>query len=214
MIKAVVFDLDGTLLNTLEDLNNACNYALNQYGYEPISLLETQCFIGNGIAKLIERSLKGKMEKFPQVLETFKVYYANNCNNRTKPYLGIKELLLDLQAKKVKLAVLSNKAQFALDILVASHFSNIFDLVVGDRLDIIKKPNPMGLKMIAAELNLDLADIIYVGDSLVDVETVKNAGCQGLFVTYGFGRAEELAKVTNNLCINVASLRERIEKSL
>ncbi len=192
-ISAVVFDLDGTLLDTLMDLNEACNYALGVYHYEPIRLEETRMFIGNGIHKLIERALKGRLEQVEKVFTTFKEYYQKNYNTYTKAYPGVNELLLYCQQHNLKLAVLSNKAQSVLDLLCIAHFPQVFDMILGDQFGLKKKPATDGLERICQELSINMQDILYIGDSDVDVETVKNAGCHGAFVSYGF-RSEEVLK--------------------
>ncbi len=184
--KCVVFDLDGTLLNTLKDLNEACNFALSKYGYPIVSLEETKKFIGNGIKNLIEKSLKGDNTLFEEVFFTFQEYYFTNCNVYTKPYAHIYDLLTFCKQNKYYIAVLSNKKQEMLEKLCNIHFSNFFDGIVGDRQDIKKKPSPEGLFYIAKSLNISIKDIIYIGDSEVDVKTVKNANCRGVFVDYGF----------------------------
>ncbi len=214
MYKAIIFDLDGTLLNTLEDLNAACNYALKKYGYEEISLTETKNFIGNGIAKLIERSLKGKLEKFPEVFIEFKKYYKENCNVFTKPYPGITKLLNELKNKRFKLGILSNKAQFALEKIVDFYFPNLFDQVLGDQEGLRKKPEIDGLIKICNDLNVELSEIIYVGDSIVDIETTYNANCMGLFVSYGFGNVIEMAEKNVRLYKDTNELRKAMEELL
>lgn len=193
--KAVVFDLDGTLLDTLEDLKEACNYALCRYGYNPISIEETRAFIGNGIRRLIERALKGQMESEELVFEAFKSYYFENCSVYTKPYEKIDELLSYYKKHRIKMAVLSNKAQEAVEYLCRIHFPGCFECVVGERSDLEKKPSAMGLELISKKLSVSMRDIIYIGDSEVDVQLVKNSGCQGIFVDYGFRSEDALRQV-------------------
>lgn len=184
--KAVVFDLDGTLLDTLKDLNSSCNYALSLYGYDTITLDETKKFIGNGIKKLVERSLKGKNERLEEVFTSFKEYYSNNFASYTQVYNGIYELLDFLKSKAYDLAILTNKDQKITDSLVNKFFPNTFKLVVGDNPNIKKKPSLDGLDYICNYLNIKYENVIFIGDSRVDLQTTKNADCMGIFVEYGF----------------------------
>lgn len=194
-LSAIVLDLDGTLLNTLKDLNAACNYALRLYRYEPITLEETRQFIGNGIHRLIERALKGRREYEEEVFTAFKAYYHTHYSRYTVPYAGVEEFLFYCREHKIKTAVLSNKEQSILDLLCAKHFPNTFELVVGERPGLRKKPDTDGLELICRKLSVRMEDILYIGDSDVDVKTAANAGCHGAFVSYGFRREEELRAV-------------------
>ena len=192
MIRAVVFDLDGTLLNTLEDLMCSCNYAIAKYGYKPITLEETRAFIGNGIKKLIERSLKGDLRYLEECFSAFKEYYYLNCNIHTKKYEGIDTLIDYLISRDIKIGVVSNKRYDTLNLLVHAHFNDKFKHIIGDGEGIKRKPEPDTIIEIAKRLNVTLDELCYVGDSNVDVETVKNTGCRGLFVDYGFRDKEVL----------------------
>lgn len=184
--NVVVFDLDGTLLNTLEDLNVASNYALKSLGCNEVTLLETKEFIGNGIKNLIERSLKDKAYMTEEALGLFKEYYYSHFDVYTKPYEGIYELLNYFRDKKYKMAVLSNKAQKPLEFLCNKFFDGYFEVVVGDRPDLKKKPSLMGLDYICEQLNCKYDNIIYIGDGDADYETASKANCYGIFVDYGF----------------------------
>lgn len=192
--KAIIFDLDGTLLNTLGDLNASTNYAFNKYGYNQVTIEETKEFIGNGIKKLIERSLKIKVDNFDDVFSEFKNHYFNNCCNYTKVYDGIYDLLDFLKKNHIKIGVLSNKAQKPLETVCNHYFSNYFDIIVGDRQDLNKKPAIDGLEYIAKFYGIDVKDILYIGDSEVDIKTVNNAKCNGIFASYGFRGSEILVQ--------------------
>ena len=176
MIKAVVFDLDGTLLNTIKDLQEAVNYSVSKYGYEKITYDQAKNYIGNGIRKLIERSLNGNLDKINEVFEEFKEYYFNNCNNYTKPYDGILEVINYLKNNNFKLAVVSNKNVHSLNFLVKEHFKDSFPIVIGDGEGIKRKPAPDALIECAKRLNVNVEEIVYIGDSDVDVITDKNTG--------------------------------------
>ena len=207
--KVVIFDLDGTLLNTLGDLNASTNYALEKYGYDKVTIEETRNFIGNGIKKLIERSLKINVNNFDDVFNTFKMHYKDNCCNLTNVYDGIYELLDYCKNKGIPIGVLSNKAQKPLEAVCDYYFKDYFDIIVGDREDINKKPSIDGLVLVANHYSIDIKDILYIGDSEVDVKTVNNANCSGAFVSYGF-RGKDVLKSIGANCI-VDSPKEIID---
>ena len=192
--KAVVFDLDGTLLDTIEDLWAAVNAALEAYGLPLRSLDEVRAFVGNGIKNLMQRAI-GR-EDFPDfngVFETFKRYYGEHCADRTKPYAGIKELLQELKARGVHTAVLSNKADFATKMLAEQYFSGLLEEAAGENeaAGIRKKPAPDALFAMMERMGVTAAETVYVGDSEVDIQTAKNAGVDCISVTWGF-RSREL----------------------
>ncbi|MBO7297726.1 MAG: HAD-IA family hydrolase, partial [Clostridia bacterium] len=186
MYEAIVFDLDGTLLDTLEDLEAAVNAALSVCGLPLRTKDEVRRFIGNGIAKLMERAVGERTDCKEAALAEFKRYYAEHCKDKTKPYHGIMELLHTLQEKGVKTAVLSTKADFAVKLLAEEYFPGLLQEAVGENeaQGIRKKPAPDALYTVME--NLHTKNIVYVGDSEVDVETAKNAGVDCLCVTWGF----------------------------
>lgn len=186
--KAVIFDLDGTILDTLEDLADAVNFALRQSGLPERTIDEVRAFVGNGIRKLIDRAVPEGMpvEKTDKVFADFRDYYAVHCADKTKPYPGIMELLSELKAKGVKLAVVSNKADDAVKVLCEQYYKGIFDIAVGEREGIRKKPAPDSVLEVLKTLGLAKHETVYVGDSDVDVETSGNAGLEHIAVTWGF----------------------------
>ena len=193
--KAVVFDLDGTLLDTIEDLWAAVNAALEVYGLPLRSLDEVRAFVGNGIKNLMQRAI-GR-EDFPDfngVFENFKKYYGAHCADRTKPYAGIKELLQELKARGVHTAVLSNKADFATKMLAEQYFSGLLEEAAGENeaAGIRKKPAPDALFAMMERMGVTAAETVYVGDSEVDIQTAKNAGVDCISVTWGFRSREIL----------------------
>lgn len=177
---AMIFDLDGTLLDTLEDLQDAVNYALTQFGYPERTLEEVRQFVGEGAGKLMERAVPKGADPEP-VLSCFRTYYAAHTQVKTRPYPGIPEALEAL-GKKYPLAVVSNKPDEAVKILGKAYFSSLY--ARGEAPDCPRKPNAaMVHKTMEA---LGVQGCIYIGDSQVDVETAKNAGVPCLSVTWGF----------------------------
>lgn len=195
MIDTVIFDLDGTLLFTLEDLKNSTNFALCQFGFPPRTLEEVKNFVGNGVKKLIERAVPENTDfsKVEEVLEVFKQNYSQNMYKCTKPYNSIEKLLTMLRQKKVKIAVVSNKFDSAVKELCKKYFNELIDVAIGQRDTIPKKPAPDGVFQAIKELKSDIKNCIYVGDSDVDVLTAKNASIPCIGVTWGY-RDEKLLK--------------------
>lgn len=186
--KLIIFDLDGTLLDTLDDLADSVNYALKLYSYPSRTLDEIRQFVGNGIGSLINLAVPSGTpeEKALKVLEAFKLHYKSNSTNKTKPYNKIPELLKELKSKGFKLAVLSNKADFALQELVLKYFGNIFDYASGEREGILRKPAPDGVLNILNCLNIEKEHTVYIGDSEVDILTAKNSELDSVIVDWGF----------------------------
>lgn len=196
MNKMVIFDLDGTLLDTLDDLCNSVNYSLRTNNFPERSLAEVRTFVGNGIRLLIERSVPEGTSKelIDKTFECFKTYYAVHCNDKTKTYPGVMDMLKELKKNGYKIAVLSNKAQYAVTKLCDIYFNNLLDDAVGARENVAKKPSPDALYICAENNNINLNNVIYVGDSDVDVATANNAGVKGIAVTWGFRSRELLIK--------------------
>lgn len=188
MYKTIIFDLDGTLLDTLDDLTNATNEALRAFGLPLRTREEVRSFVGNGIAKLIERALGEHTSYFDEALTAFKRYYGAHCADETKPYEGILPLLAELKARGVKTAVLSNKADFAVKKLAEEYFDGLLLAAVGENeaAGIRKKPAPDALFEVMKALKADKESTLYVGDSEVDIQTAKNARVDCLCVTWGF----------------------------
>ena len=186
MLDTVIFDLDGTLLDTLEDLYLSVNHILSKYNFPLRTLDEVRMFVGTGVPKLIERALpKGHgKETFDSALADFKEYYGAHCNDNTKPYPGINESLSYLKARGYKIAVVSNKVDFATKSLCRDYFGGLIDVAIGQREGIEKKPAPDSV--FEAMKLLDSKNAIYIGDSDVDVLTAKNAGLPCIAVTWGF----------------------------
>lgn len=194
MIKNVIFDLDGTLLNTLQDLKDSTNYALEQFGFPKRSIEEVRKFVGNGVKKLIERAVPETCdtETTEKCLSIFKQNYAENMYNHTKPYNGIPEILKELKNQGLKIGVVSNKFDFAVKELCKKYFDNLVDIAIGQADDVPKKPAPNGVFKAMKELDATNTDSVYIGDSEVDVATAKNSNLPCIGVTWGFRDKKDL----------------------
>lgn len=190
MIKTVIFDLDGTLLNTLEDLWISTNFALSQFGYPERTFEEVRMFVGNGVRKLIERAVPENCQNVEECLAVFKKHYAENMYNHTVPYNSIEKILKELHARGVKTAVVSNKFDLAVKELCKKYFGDLIDIAIGQFDDVPPKPAPNGVLKALKELGEETA--LYVGDSEVDVQTAKNANLSCIGVTWGFRDRENL----------------------
>ena len=196
--KLAIFDLDGTVLDTLDDLADSVNAVLSENGY-PIHSREAICsFVGNGMKNLIDRALpKGTAtEEAARILTEFKAYYALHCADKTAPYAGICAMLAALRAAGVKTAVLSNKADYATQALCKRYFDGLFDVVAGERENegIPKKPAPDAVFAIMQQCGVTHAQAVYIGDSDVDVKTAANAGVDAILVSWGFRTAAFLCE--------------------
>lgn len=192
--NTVIFDLDGTLLNTLDDLRDSLNDILIDKGYSPRSLEDVRRFVGNGVRNLVRLSVPKHCseEEVTFCLEEFKEHYKNNMQNKTRPYNGIMELLLDLNRFNYKIGIVSNKYDAAVKSLAKTYFGNLIPVAIGESADIKRKPAPDSVFMAIKELGSDLRNTVYVGDSETDVQTAKNAGIPCIAVTWGFRCREVL----------------------
>ena len=209
MKKLVIFDLDGTLLNTIEDLGNAANYALSRNGYPTHSLASYPFFVGNGVRNLIRKALPDDARTdsiIDSLLKDFKEYYNEHNTDCTKPYDGIVELLRKLQDNGVKIAVASNKYQQATEKIIASYFGDIdFVAVYGQRDGVNVKPDPSVVFSILADAKVPKSDVLYVGDSGVDMETARRACVDSVGVTWGFRSEKELNEYHADRIVNKVS---------
>lgn len=195
-MKYIIWDLDGTLLDSLQDLADAANYALREHGMAERSLDEVRRFVGNGVGMLIARAVPEgtSTEDTARVLQTFKDYYAQHCRDNTRPYDGIAETLRQLRARGVRMAVVSNKLQSAVSALHAEWFAENIEVAVGEREGVPRKPQPDMIWIAMEALGLSRTDtdkVTYVGDSEVDVQTARNAGVCCLSALWGF-RSKEI----------------------
>ena len=205
-IKVIIFDLDGTLLNTLDDLADSTNFALSEFNYPTRSKEEISTFVGNGVAKLIERAIPdGKHNpNFNKCLEIFKQHYSINKYNKTAPYNDIINLLIELKEKNYKIAVVSNKFDLAVKELCQKYFPNLIDIAIGENeaAGINKKPAPDTINLVLEQLKLTSNQAIYVGDSDVDILTAKNSNMPCISVTWGFRDEKFLLENDAKIIIN------------
>ena len=190
MKKAVIFDLDGTLLNTLDDLAASVNFALESNGYNPRTIDEVRQFVGNGIRLLMTRALPGGEDNadFSKVFDAFKSHYIVHCNDVTAPYPGIMDMLNELSRRNIKMAIVSNKADAAVKELNEIYFRDVIDVAIGENeaAGIRKKPSPDMPIEALTQLGAAPDEAVYVGDSDVDIETAANAGICCVSCSWGF----------------------------
>ena len=187
-IKTVIFDLDGTLLYSLEDLKDSVNFVMKKHGFREYTIDEVREAIGNGVRLLMERILPKDIDKnlFEECLSEFKENYSKNMYNKTKPYDGVLDMLKALKEEDYKIAVLSNKFDSAVKELSNKYFGELVDLAVGQKEGVKEKPSPLGIQEIAKELDTDIEACIMVGDSEVDIQSANNAGIDCISVTWGY----------------------------
>ncbi len=192
--KAVIFDMDGTILDTLDDLADSVNHALSFCGFPKRTREEIRSFLGNGMVQLIHLSVPENTpaEKEAEVLEEHKKYYPLHSADKTRPYEGIPELIRKIKSKGIKTAVVSNKRDENVHALVDRYFPNLFDVSIGSRDGVPRKPAKDLVEIALRELGVDKSDAIYIGDSDVDVATAKNSGLDMITVLWGFRDREVL----------------------
>ncbi len=192
--NTVIFDLDGTLLNTLDDLRDSLNEILIRKGYAARSLEEVRRFVGNGVRNLVRLSVPESCseDEVTIILDEFKEHYKHNMQNKTRPYNGIMELLLDMNRFNYKIAIVSNKFDSAVKELANTYFGNLVPVAIGETSEIRRKPAPDSIFTAVRELGSDLLHTILVGDSETDIRTAKNAGIPCIGVTWGFRCREVL----------------------
>lgn len=186
--ELVIFDMDGTILNTIEDLADSLNHVLELFGYPNHTLDEVKSFVGNGLKKLIERAApEGVSEEIRnQIYREYLKYYREHCADKTKPYDGIVSLIKNMRQYGKKTAVVSNKADAAVQDLCHQYFEGLFDAAVGERESIAKKPAPDMVDAILETLAVPRDKAVYIGDSEVDIAMARNAGMDCVIVSWGF----------------------------
>lgn len=194
-MKTIIFDLDGTLLNTIGDLGGAGNWVCRKHGWPEHEPDEYKAMVGNGIPNLVSRFSPAE-EQSPLIqlnaLKEFNDYYSEHNMDNTCPYPGVPELVAKLKAAEVQLVVYSNKAEAFTQAIIAHYFPNTFDFVLGKRQELPRKPDPAGVRYIMERVQADPEQTLFVGDSSVDIQTAHNAGLPAVGVTWGFRSKESL----------------------
>jgi len=198
--KLCVFDLDGTILDTLPDLHHACNLTLAEFGLPPITAEQARSFVGNGVTLLIERASFGDPRK-ELLIKRFREIYNEHYSDFTQPYDGIKDAIAECKARGAIVGVLTNKPENVAVKLCEKYFNGFFVFVSGDRADVNRKPDPTELLNIMRRYGADKSETLFVGDSEVDIETAERAGTDGVFMTYGFRGREKLKAFSQNAAL-------------
>lgn len=204
MINTIIFDLDGTLLNTLEGLKNSTNFALKKFDCPEITLEQTRSFVGNGVRKLIERAIPNgeKNPDFEKCLNTFKEHYSKTMYQKTVAYDGIEDMLTELKKRGIKTGVVSNKFDTAVKELCKNYFDGLIIVAIGESPDVRKKPAPDSVLKAMEILGAKPENTLYVGDSDVDIQTAKNTNLKSVGVTWGFRDRELLEEEGADFIIN------------
>lgn len=194
MTDTIIFDLDGTLLNTLEDLADSVNYVMERYGLPPHTLEEIRSYVGNGAARLVERSVPQGTDHpaYREMFDAFREYYGAHCEDKTAPYEGVLPMLQALRQAGYRVAVVSNKPDFAVRQLCAKFFGTYVQECIGDSDALNRKPAPDMVYRALAGLASDASRAVYVGDSEVDIQTAAHVPVPCVSVTWGFRTAEQL----------------------
>lgn len=191
----IIFDMDGTLLDTLEDLADSVNYALRENGFPEREKEDVRQAIGNGVGKLIEASMPDEYseKEYESVLKTFKEYYAEHSNDKTHVFDGMLDMIKNLKEQGATVAIVSNKIDSAVQELAEIYFDGLIDCVTGEREGVRRKPAPDVILATLEKLDMSAKKAVYIGDTEVDIQTAKNAGIKGISITWGFRDPEVLA---------------------
>lgn len=194
--RTILFDLDGTLLDSLEDLRDSVNTVLGRHGYPERSLEEIRRFVGNGAQNLIRRALPegSSEEEIKERLKEYSAYYLMHSRIKTRPYEGIPELLKELSGRGIRMGVVSNKGEETVKELCEGYFPGYIAAAVGDRPGFRRKPAPDNIRRAMELLGAETDTVLYVGDSEVDIETAGNCGLRSVLVSWGFRERELLLK--------------------
>ena len=213
MKTGIIFDLDGTLLDTLEDLADSVNYILRENGCPERSLGEVRAMVGNGVRMLIARALGEDADdaQTDAALSDFRAAYSGHMDVFTREYEGVTPMLRRLKAAGMRLCVCSNKYNAAVQQLIAAHFPGLFDAVIGEGEGIPRKPDPAGVRLVMQQADADPARTCYIGDSDVDIHTARNAGLHCIAVSWGFADRDALVGMQPDmLCDTMEALENAI----
>lgn len=213
-VKAIVFDMDGTILNTLEDLRSSVNHALREHGMPERDSREIRSFLGSGMVYLIHRAVPEgtDAETEASVLASHKAYYPKHCAEQTSPYPGITDLLKTIRAAGIKTAVVSNKSDENVKALVRDYFDGLFTVAVGAREGVPRKPSPELVEIALSELGVAKEDAVYIGDSDVDVATAKASRLSMITVLWGFrDKPELIAAGADRFAENTQELKQMLQ---
>jgi phosphoglycolate phosphatase len=217
MIEGIIFDLDGTILDTIEDLTDSLNYALDQVSVKGYEAETVVTFVGNGMRTLVQRALVNRqsVQDVDNVLEMFKQHYSSNYNNKTKAYPNMKEVVDNAKKSGFYLGVCSNKPNEFVQHLIAEHFDkDTFAFVLGEVPFIERKPAPDMALEVAANLGLAPHECLFVGDSTVDIKTAKAAKMPICAVTYGFNSEEMILKEKPEYTVNDVAGLDQVIRAL
>lgn len=211
--KAAIFDMDGTILDTLEDLCHTLDYTLEHFGFPKKTVPEMRSYLGNGMRNFIQLGAPaGTSEALrEEMFQVFAEYYKTHCAIATKTYAGLLPMLDRLKAEGMKIAVVSNKGDFGVQILCDEYFPKVFHYAVGEKTGISKKPAPDMVNACLKEFGLKPEEAVYIGDSEVDLETARNAGMDEVLVTWGFRDREFLEERGGKVIVDTM---EELEKQL
>lgn len=195
--KAIIFDLDGTLTDTLYDLMESTNHALSEMGWKTRSMDEIRQFVGNGVRRLMEQAVPPHTEEleFMECFEIFREHYVEHCQDHTDLYPGIRELLVELRNRGYKMAIVSNKLQAGVDELQRLFFRDLIDVAIGEQDGFRRKPFPDMVNLALERLGVTTDEAIYIGDSEVDMATARNAGLPCISVLWGFRDQDYLRSI-------------------
>ena len=214
--KVLVLDLDGTLMNTLEDLTDSTNYILEKHNFPKRTIKEIRSFVGNGIKKLMERAVPQNTDEkiINECYEEMLTYYKENSLIKTAPYVGTKEIVEKLHQEGFKIAIITNKAQNSADIIAEKFFGKSVDLVIGDDKKMPLKPNPAGIEKALEYFKISKDEAVYVGDSEVDLQTGNNGNLKTILVLWGFRDRDFLEEKGGKVFAETVEELENLIKTL